>query len=129
MEHARPAYRSSTLFVPCNAEALPFENKSFDTVICLRLMHLLPPVTRRAILKELARVSSQYVIASFSVLTPWQRLRLKLRRVVFSGKSAPHPVRLEVLQSELWTVGLKITHQQSILPGLSCERLLTLEKI
>ena len=89
----------------------------------------MPPVTRRAILKELARVSHRHVIVSFGILTPVQSFRLRLRRALFKGKSTPYPVRLEVLQSELAGVGLRMMHQQGILPGFSCERLLTLEKV
>ena len=129
MDQARFAYRPGTRFVPCNAENLPFADRSFDTVICLRLMHLLPPATKRTVLKELARVSSQYVVVSFGVLTPFQRFRLRMRQMIFRGKSVPHPVHPIELRSEIVGAGLRILHHQNILPVLSCECLLTLEKI
>jgi ubiquinone/menaquinone biosynthesis C-methylase UbiE len=131
IELARGAYPTSRFhgFACGSAEQLPFRTAAFDTVVCLRLMHLVPPASRRNITKELARVTSRHVIVSFGVLTSFQLFRLKIRRAIVRGTSAPHPVRFADLQTEIEEAGLHITQWRRILPALSCEYLLTLEKV
>jgi SAM-dependent methyltransferase/thymidylate kinase len=131
MELAKGAYEAPRFsgFVCSNAERLPFCTAAFDTVVCLRFMHLVPPASRRNVMKELARVAGRRVIVSFGVGTPFQLLRLKVRHAIFRGTSTPHPARLADLRIEIEEAGLRITQQRSILPILSCEHLLTLEKV
>jgi SAM-dependent methyltransferase/thymidylate kinase len=130
MELAKEPYQAPHFsgFVCGSADRLPFCTAAFDTVVCLRFMHLVPPASRRDIMKELARVASRRLIVSFGVGSPFQLLRLKLRHVIFRSTSTPHPARLEDLRIEIEEAGLQITQQRSILPILSCECLLTLEK-
>jgi SAM-dependent methyltransferase len=130
IELARGAYPAPRFsgFVGGSAEQLPFRTAAFDTVICLRLMHLVPPATRRKILKELARVTSRRVIVSFGVATSFQLLRLKIRNAIFRGTSTPYPVRFADLRIETDEAGLHIARWRRILPILSCEYLLTLDK-
>jgi SAM-dependent methyltransferase len=131
MELAKGAYEAPRFsgFVCSNAERLPFCTAAFDTVVCLRFMHLVPPASRRNVMKELARVAGRRVIVSFGVGTPFQLLRLKVRHAIFRGTSTPHPARLADLRIEIDEAGLRITQHRSILPILSCEHLLTLEKV
>jgi hypothetical protein len=112
-----------------SAEQLPFCTAAFDTAVCLRFMHLVPPASRQAILKELGRVASGRVIVSFGVGSSFQLLRLKIRRAVFRGTSTPYPVRFADLRTEIEGAGLRIARSRRILPILSCEHLLTLEKL
>jgi SAM-dependent methyltransferase len=130
MELARGAYPASRFrgFVCGNAEQLPFRTAAFDTVVCLRFMHLVRPATRREIIKELARVTSRRVIVSFGVGTPFQLLRLKVRHAIFRGTSTPYPARVADLRIEVEEAGLRITRWRRILPILSCEYLLTLDR-
>jgi len=48
-------------FVLGDSENLPFEDKSFDVVLCSLILHHFPNKNR--ILKEIARVSKQYIVA------------------------------------------------------------------
>jgi hypothetical protein len=80
-------------------------------------------------MKELARVASRRVIVSFGVGSSFQLLRLKIRRAVFRGTSTPYPVRFADLRTEIEGAGLRIARVRRILPILSCEHLLTLEKL
>jgi SAM-dependent methyltransferase len=130
MDLARGAYPASHFngFVCSSGERLPFRAAAFDTVVCLRLMHLVPPDVRRNITKELARIASRRVIVSFGVINSFQRVRLKIRHAIIGGESTPHPVRLADLRKEIEAAGLRITSRWRILPVLSCECLLTLEK-
>jgi Methyltransferase domain len=131
MELAKGAYQTSRFsgFVCGSAEQLPFCTAAFDTVVCLRFMHLVPPATRRDILKELARITSRRVIVSFGVGTPFQLLRLKVRHAIIRGTSTPYPARFADLRIEIEEAGLHIARGRKILPILSCEYLLTLEKL
>jgi SAM-dependent methyltransferase len=131
MELAKGAYQTSHFrgFVCGSAERLPFCTAAFDTVVCLRFMHLVPPATRRDILKELARITSRRVIVSYGVGTPFQLLRLKVRHAFLRGTSTPYPVRSADLRREIEAAGLRIARWKAILPIFSCEYLMTLEKI
>lgn len=130
MELARAAYQSSHFcgFVCGSAERLPFRTAAFDTVVCLRFMHLVPPAARREILQELARVTTRRVIISFGIGTRFQLLRLKLRRAIVRGTPAPYPARFADLQNEIEAAGLRVARWRTILPIFSCEYLMTLEK-
>ena len=48
--------------VQCDAERLPFADRSFDYVVCLRFFHFLPAPTACGILKEFARVAKKGII-------------------------------------------------------------------
>ncbi|PWJ87934.1 methyltransferase family protein [Mesorhizobium loti] len=122
----QPGFRG---FIRCDVTKLPFADESFDTVVCLRLIHLIPPHLRRDIINELARISSYRLIVSYGLTTRFQRIRLKLRKMITGGISAPHPVRLDVARQDFEEVGLALTDSFSVLPLLSCERLFVLEKV
>ncbi len=122
----QPGFRG---FIRCDVTQLPFADESFDTVVCLRLIHLIPPSLRRDIINELARIASCRLIVSYGLTTRFQRIRLKLRKMITGGISAPHPVKFDVARQDFEEVGLNLTDSFSILPFLSCERLFVLEKI
>jgi cyclopropane fatty-acyl-phospholipid synthase-like methyltransferase len=131
MELAKEPYQAPHFsgFVCASADRLPFCTAAFDTVVCLRFMHLVPPASRQDVMKELARVASRRLIVSFGIGSPFQLLRLKIRHAIFRGTSTPHPAYLADLRLEIEAAGLHITRQRRILPVLSCEWLLTLEKV
>jgi SAM-dependent methyltransferase len=63
---ALPAHARRALFARAAAEALPFADGAFDTVLCHRLLHhLAEPAARARLLAELRRVASRWVILSF----------------------------------------------------------------
>jgi len=68
--------------VVADVAALPFPARSFDVVVCCRLLHHLMPKERRAALAELARVSRDLVVASFWDARSYHALRRRagLRR-------------------------------------------------
>lgn len=131
IQFARRAYETSHLsgFVCSDAEELPFRTAAFDIVVCLRLMHLVPPASRRSIIKELARVTSRRLIISFGVIGLFQSFRLKIRRAILRGITTPYPVHLSDLLMELEDAGLRVKRLRHILPILSSECLFTLEKV
>jgi SAM-dependent methyltransferase len=67
--------------VQASAHALPFRDRAFDLAVCSRLLHhLATPEQRRAVLGELARVSSRWLIASHFDRASLQAWRSRLRR-------------------------------------------------
>ncbi|CDX46501.1 putative Methyltransferase type 11 [Mesorhizobium sp. ORS 3359] len=121
----RPGFQG---FVRCDITQLPMADESFDTVICLRLIHLIPPHLRRKIINELARVTSRRLIVSYGLASRFQRIRLRLRRLITGRVSAPHPVDFDVAREDFSQAGLKLVSSFSILPLLSCEQVFVLEK-
>jgi len=69
--------------VRADAERLPFADDSFDVVVCCRLLHhLQDEEVMESVVRELVRVSSRMVIASFWDSASWHawRRRVGLRR-------------------------------------------------
>jgi ubiquinone/menaquinone biosynthesis C-methylase UbiE len=65
-----------------SADRLPFPDRSFDTVVCHRLLHHLSETSNRArVWQELARVAARNVIVSFSDATTWKARLQGLRGV------------------------------------------------
>ncbi len=132
MNCARAAYQARDGFrgfVRSDAAQLPFADESFDTIVCLRFVHLLPPDVRRNIVKELARITSRRLIVSYGVADRFQRVRLRLRRLLVAGISTPHPITIETARDDFAAAGLKLTASFRILPVLSGERVFVLEKV
>jgi len=80
LEHAREG--TGRRLVQASAAHLPFENGSFDHVVCCRLLHHLHEgEARLEVVRELVRVSRELVIASFwdSASLPQWRLRMGLK--------------------------------------------------
>lgn len=64
-----------------DAEALPYAARSFDFVVCWRLLHLLPPEAAERVLREFARVCcGQIVLEVFNVISDG-RVRVAARAV------------------------------------------------
>lgn len=69
-------------FAVASADRLPFPDGSFDTAVCHRLLHhLADPAARAGVWRELARVASRRVIASFSDASTWKARLQGLRGV------------------------------------------------
>jgi ubiquinone/menaquinone biosynthesis C-methylase UbiE len=63
-----------------DATALPFDDNAFDLVFCHALTKHLPISLQAQVLKELSRVSSRYVICSFSIDAGLPAVMRRLRR-------------------------------------------------
>ncbi|MCK4298129.1 MAG: methyltransferase domain-containing protein [Planctomycetes bacterium] len=108
--------------------ALPFADDAFDAVVCVRFVHhLRSGRTRVEALGELARVSRRYVVMTFfdylgvwGMRQGWKRLRGK--------KPNPSAVPLARFQAEAARAGLRFVRSVRVLPALSEERIVVLEK-
>lgn len=61
-----PSAAQGTGRLQASVQALPFQDRSFDLVVCCRLLHHLKSADDRAqVLREALRVSNRFVIASY----------------------------------------------------------------
>jgi ubiquinone/menaquinone biosynthesis C-methylase UbiE len=95
--------------VACDLTRLPFDDRSVDVALCIRLMHLVRDgELRAAFLRELARVSRLGVIVDYRhdrSLRVWlgrARASLGLRH------KAPGALKLETIRAELEATGLTL---------------------
>jgi ubiquinone/menaquinone biosynthesis C-methylase UbiE len=109
-----PAERRPSSVI-ADAEALPFDDASFDLVVSLRLSGHLPPATRVRVLGEFGRVSRRYVIVAFYEGASVQGI---LRRRARRGLSW-NPVSRSQIETELGRAGLRVVARRSMLRFVS----------
>jgi len=124
IELAKSEYYSENFygFVQADIAKSPFPDKSFKCLVVLALMHRLPEEVRVDVLSEIERISSKYVIISYSIESLGQRLKqwvlMKTKRGYIP---APASIPLEVIHKELTAVGLKILKMNHIIYFLSAK--------
>lgn len=81
---------AQAVFSVCDAERIhtEFGDKRFDVIVCLRLMHRVPGAVRARMLDSIAR-ASDHAIVSFGVDSTYQRMRRRVRNMVFGGGNDP----------------------------------------
>lgn len=90
-------------FAVASALDLPFEDSTFDTAVCHRLIHHMETADERAgVFRELARVAKRRVICSFSDDSTW-KARSQRRRGVSRRR---YPLQPDQFQSEVRAHGL-----------------------
>jgi hypothetical protein len=127
----RDEYRRDALLgaVQADITRLPFRPGTFAGVCVLGLLHRVPPDIRRAALREIAALSKGIVILTFSVDSALQRFKhAVLTRVRSRHVPAPYPAELHEVVADCDAVGLRLIRAFSILPFLSAEAVLVLEK-
>lgn len=72
-------------YVAYDGSRLPFDDGSFDVAFGMTLLHILPPVQRPGVVRELARVVRPGGLVVFFEHNPWNPLtRLVVRRAAFA---------------------------------------------
>jgi len=116
----RAAERQVTItFVPGDAHGLAFDDRSFDAVVCLRvLMHT--PDWRQS-LGELCRVARHRVVFDYPALASAAALQALARRVAVAGGARVEAYRVfseRAVRAALGDHGFKMvdSHRQFVLP-------------
>lgn len=86
-EYARIGYERVSFQVADATDLGGFGNAAFDVVVCLRLMHRVPPALRRIMLDELAHVAP-HAIVSFGIENAFHAMRRRVRASVFGGQNS-----------------------------------------
>ena len=109
--------------------SMPFPSGAFECVMTLGFLHRVPPDVKRAAIGEIARISNRRVIATCSVDTRAQRVK---HRVLgwLRGRHlpAPCPAPLHEVIAECERQGLRLVRAFMVIPFLSAEAVLVLEK-
>lgn len=87
-QRAHPIGRFSAI---ADASQLPFEAHSFDIVLASGILFAIKEF--RPFLKELHRVSNNFVILSRQPVWKYHATRMLMQRVVYAGRKESHPVR------------------------------------
>jgi SAM-dependent methyltransferase len=90
-----------------HALALPFPDRTFDAVVCCRLLHHLDDEHRRAALGELVRVSRGLVLASFWDSGSWHAWRRRTGRRRAAHPDSRRAVSRATLIADLEAVGAR----------------------
>ena len=101
--------------VVCDAERLPFKDGAFNCVVSLRFMGHIPPEVRTKILKEMRKVTSNWIIVFYynpnSLMGIFRKVRNRLR-----GKREQwNPITPGKLKSELKAAGLNLVEMKPLL--------------
>jgi len=121
------AYAGQAAFQRMDLERLDLPSDSFDLVTCVRLLHHLDTGQREAVLKELARVSRQWVVVNVSYSSWYYRARRALKRILGQGVSRQSSTWVDI-QREARAAGLRVRHGLFIARWLSEDLVLLLEK-
>ena len=116
-----------TALVRGDGERLPFADNSFDVAVCFRLLVHLPEEARLNLLREMARVAKERVIAVYQphrMALWWLFYGLLLRRQLPRYFVTPSK-----LPTEFSNAGLQIVRSQTLLRGVFMERAYVLEPV
>ena len=131
MNLARGRYDAETFhgLLQGDIEALPFSDGAFDATVTLGFMHRVPERIKRIALRELVRVTKGVLVISFSVESTSQRLKRGL--IGFfrpAHQFAPAPWKRRRIEDLVASFGLSIRRRVVVMPVLSAEIVLVLEK-
>lgn len=116
-----PALSATMDFCVEDVMGTTFADRSFDCVICNRLLHHYDDAeTRIKVLRELARLSRGLVIVSFTNARSFSVMRMRLRSALAgNGHRKPPPPTRKQMASEFAAAGLTCVRTVSVLHGLS----------
>ena len=130
MDLAIDEYESNSFsgFIQSDITKLPFNPEYFKCTIVLALMHRLPEEIREAVLNEVMRVTSKYLIVSYSIESTLQKVKKFLLKS-FSSNYLPAPSSLsfDSITKEFEDSNLNIIRHKRIMPFLSAKVVFLLE--
>jgi len=97
-------------YVRADAESLPLADNAIDCVVSIRFLLHIDPATRVAIVREMARVSTRWLILDYRHKHSYRYMVLRLRRALGmpSARRTPQVSRAEMLR-ELQAAGVRLT--------------------
>ena len=127
---ARPLSAGPPLAAVANIKrGLPFPEGMFGLVFSVRFFHHLHrSQERRAVLSELARVTSRWALVSYYRLNALHRLQRKLRRAVKHSRTQIKMVTAEEFNVEANGAGLRVVRVVPLCRGLHAQQFVLLEK-
>ncbi len=131
MELARGEYPADRLIdcVQADITKTGFPRRSFACVVVIGFLHRVPLDIKRATLREIYALSNRVVIITSSVDSPLQRIKKKILAVIRREISpAPCPAPLRDVIAECEAVGFHVVRSFMVVPFLSAEAMLVLEK-
>ncbi|MFH2011547.1 MAG: class I SAM-dependent methyltransferase [Pseudomonadota bacterium] len=131
MELAREEYPTDRLIgcVQADITKTGFPRKSFACILVIGFLHRVPLNIKRAALCEISALSDRVVIITCSVDSPLQRIKKKILAIIRRKScSAPCPIPLRDIVAECEAAGLKVVRSFMVVPLLSAETILVLEK-
>lgn len=116
-------------YVRADAERLPLADGAIDCVMSIRFLLHIDPATRVAIIREMARVSTRWLILDYRHKHSYRYMRLRLRRAlgVPSARKLPQVSRAEMM-SELAAAGVRVVKIFPIAPFFSDKWVVLCEK-
>lgn len=102
-----------------DAAKLPFGDRQFAGVTCMRLYHRVPREIRLSMLREVRRVGQGWAILFFGMDTPWLRVRRFLLRRSTGRPTNPYPLTFAALERDLKEADLKIEASAWVKPLLA----------
>jgi ubiquinone/menaquinone biosynthesis C-methylase UbiE len=115
MQVAREKSRGAIPFVASDAEALPFQDASFDWVVSVRLFGHVPLSVRARILSEVTRVARCGSIIAFYLLNAVTRTR-RYARSLHHPNPDWYPATQRQIVRELTAQGLKVQRIYAVIP-------------
>ncbi|MCJ7679720.1 MAG: class I SAM-dependent methyltransferase [Candidatus Aminicenantes bacterium] len=108
---------------------LPFNDKSFDIVLCIRLFHHIQDRNSMAfLLREFHRVTSEWIILSTYLSNPLHRIQRMLRRLIRKRQTKIHMPSSREWSLILKESGLECVSEMPLLRGLHAQRFQLLRK-
>lgn len=131
MELARDEYPQDRLTdcIQADITRTSFPRAFFSCVVTLGFLHRVPPEIKHAALREIAALSNRVVILTCSVDTPLQRFKHAVLSRLWRGHvPAPCPASLQEIIAASEAQGLRLVRAFMVVPFLSSEAMLVLEK-
>jgi len=131
MELARGEYPTDRLLecVQADITNTGFPRRSFACVVVLGFLHRVPADIKREALREISALANRVVIITCSVDSPLQRVKKKILAIIRREHvPAPCPVPLWEIIAECEAVGFKVVRSFMVVPFLSAEAMLVLER-
>jgi len=131
MEYAIDSYSADQFmgFLQADVASLPLSDRAVVGVIVLGFMHRVPVEIKLLTLRELTRVTSNFIVVSITVDSFLYRAKKLVRRLLGKeNRAAPEPLDYDSIVDIVNKEGLQIRGITKVVPLFSSEIILWLEK-